>query len=225
MLAENCGNRLNIYVPDYVVFDLETTGLSSKYDEVVEISAIKVVGGAIADEFSTLVNPRQPIPYHATRVNGITDDMVAEAPGFQTALTSFLEFTGDMVLVGHNIQRFDMPFMWRDTMKYFGRNIGNDYADTCSLARVVFPELSCFQLTYLADYLGLSTEGAHRALQDCRMTQVLYERIGEEMRTRGAAGELALCPKCGSPLKRRSGMYGEFWGCMNYPKCRYTRNM
>ena len=224
MLADCTGKKLNIYVPNYVVFDLETTGVSTYYDEVVEISAIKVENGKVSSEFSTLVNPKRHIPDQASYINGITDNMVKDAPCFETALKGFLDFAGDLVLVGHNIQRFDMKFIYRDALKYFGKTIGNDYADTYHLARIVLPNLSCYQLTFLADYLGLSTEGAHRALNDCRLTQVLFEKIGEEM-SKGITGNVRICPKCGSPMVRRKGTYGEFWGCMSYPECRFTSNM
>ena len=90
-MAKAGGNLLNTYVADYVVFDLETTGISPKTDEVVEISAVKVEHGKVTDEFSTLVNPKRRIPYGASRVNGITDDMVAEAPFFEQVLEEFLE--------------------------------------------------------------------------------------------------------------------------------------
>ena len=109
MLAEKAGNKLkNQYVPDYVIFDLETTGISPRNDEVIEISAIKVVGGKIVEEFSTLVNPLRPIPFQATSVNGITDDMVKDAPTFDVVLKDFIDFAGDMILVGHNIHAFDI---------------------------------------------------------------------------------------------------------------------
>lgn len=113
-MAKAGGNLLNTYVADYVVFDLETTGISPKTDEVVEISAVKVEHGKVTDEFSTLVNPKQRIPYGASRVNGITDDMVAEAPFFEQVLEEFLEFIEGFVLVGHNIARFDM--MWKSIL-------------------------------------------------------------------------------------------------------------
>ena len=224
MLSNSVGKKLNIYVPNYVVFDLETTGVSPSNDEVVEISALKVENGLVSSEFSTLVNPGQHIPYFASEVNGITDDMVADAPCFEKALKDFLAFTGDLVLVGHNIHSFDMKFIYRDTARYFGKTVGNDYADTLYLARAVYPLLSCHKLTYLADYLGLSTEGAHRALNDCRMTLVLYEKIGEELK-KGETGNVRLCPRCGSPMVRRNGIRGAFWGCMSYPACRYTTDI
>ena len=102
------GTLINKYTPDYVIFDLETTGISPNYDEVIEISALKVKGGKVVDEFNTLVNPGRKIPFGATKVNGITNAMVAEAPAFSHVLAEFLDFAEGLVLVGHNIARFDM---------------------------------------------------------------------------------------------------------------------
>ena len=177
-MAKAGGNLLNTYVADYVVFDLETTGISPKTDEVVEISAVKVEHGKVTDEFSTLVNPKQRIPYGASRVNGITDDMVAEAPFFEQVLEEFLEFIEGFVLVGHNIARFDMNFLYRDVEKYFERSLPNDYIDTLQMARRELPNLEHHRLTDLAEYYGISAEGAHRALNDCRMNQQVFEKMG-----------------------------------------------
>ena len=94
-MAKAGGNLLNTYVADYVVFDLETTGISPKTDEVIEISAVKVKQGQVTDEFSTLVNPKCRIPYGASRVNGITDDMVAEAPFLNRFWKSFWSLLKD----------------------------------------------------------------------------------------------------------------------------------
>ena len=128
MLSDKPGRKLKSqYVSDYVVFDLETTGVSCRSDEVVEISAIKVLGGEVKDEFSTLVNPGRFIPDRATEVHGIDDEMVKDAPTFDKALADFLEFAGDMILVGHNIHTFDMKFICRDAQRYFGKTVGNDY--------------------------------------------------------------------------------------------------
>ena len=91
------------YVPDYVLFDLETTGTSCIYDEVIEISAVKVRSGKVVEEFSQLVNPKRPIPYAASMVNHISDEMVANEPDFGQVLPEFLTFAGDDILVGHNI--------------------------------------------------------------------------------------------------------------------------
>ena len=111
MLGNTKGRLINKYVPDYVLFDLETTGTSCNYDEVIEISAVKVQSGVIVDEFSQLVNPGRPIPFAASMVNHITDDMLAEAPEFEEILQAFIDFVGDSILVGHNINSFEMKFL------------------------------------------------------------------------------------------------------------------
>mgnify|MGYP000252494550 FL=1 len=125
------GTLINKYTPNYVIFDLETTGISPNYDEVIEISALKVKGGEVVDEFNTLVNPGRKIPFGATKVNGITNAMVAEAPAFSHVLAEFLDFAEGLVLVGHNIARFDMKFIWRDAEQYFGEIPQNNYVDSC----------------------------------------------------------------------------------------------
>lgn len=215
------GKRLVKYVPDYVVFDLETTGVNVIKDDIIEISAVKVLGGKVADTFSTLVNPGRPIPYYATQVNGITDEMVEDAPDIREALADFLTFAGDAVLVGHNIQSFDLNFVSNATEGLFGKTVENDYIDTLYMARSCLPELSHHKLVDVASYFHISAEGAHRALNDCIMNQKCYEELGKLQ----ANQKLELCPRCGGELRKRNGKFGEFFGCSNYPACRYTRNI
>ena len=176
------GTLINKYTPDYVIFDLETTGISPNYDEVIEISALKVKGGEVVDEFNTLVNPGRKIPFGATKVNGITNAMVAEAPAFSHVLAEFLDFAEGLVLVGHNIARFDMKFIWRDAEQYFGEIPQNNYVDTLQVARKHLPKIDHHRLVDLAEYYGISSEGAHRALNDCYMNQKVYECMVSEMR-------------------------------------------
>lgn len=228
MLGKTQGKLLNEYIEDYVVFDLETTGVSPYNDEVIEISAVKARKGKVVEEFSELVNPKRTIPFAASRVNNITDDMVSDAPFFDEVLRHFLEFVGENVLVGHNIQSFDMKFIYRDCERYFHQLITNDYVDTLILAKRCFPEWRHRRLGDLADYYGISTQGAHRALADCRMNQRVFELLGKEMNTetkKTLDSNVKTCPLCNLPLKKRNGRYGEFWGCTGFPNCRYTENI
>ena len=176
------GTLINKYTPNYVIFDLETTGISPNYDEVIEISALKVKGGEVVDEFNTLVNPGRKIPFGTTKVNGITNAMVAEAPAFSHVLAEFLDFAEGLVLVGHNIARFDMKFIWRDAEQYFGEIPQNNYVDTLQVARKHLPKMEHHRLVDLAEHYGISSEGAHRALNDCYMNQKVYECMVAEMR-------------------------------------------
>ncbi len=223
MLGTNKGKKLDQYVTDYVVFDLETTGISCYNDQVVEISAVKVSKGQVVEEFTSLVNPKCPIPYRASMVNGITDEMVKDAPAFDKVLADFLGFIGDHVLVGHNIHTFDMKFIYRDCEKFWGKVPENNYVDTLSLARMCLAELGHYKLTDLSEYYGVSTKGAHRALNDCRMNQIIYERLGGEMEKR--KNDIKQCPKCGQFLLKQKGKFGYFLGCGGYPACRYTENL
>ena len=219
------GELLKDYVSDYVIFDLETTGLSTETDRVVEIAGVKVRDGKVVQEFETLVNPGMPIPYMASEVNGITDDMVADAPAIDKALQDFLDFVGDMVLVGHNIDSFDLKFILRDAQEHLGKGLQNAYIDTLLLSRVFLPQLAHHSLSNLAEYYGIDTSGAHRALADCRMTQKVFECLAKEMENPSEeARQVKRCRRCGSVMKRRSGKFGEFWGCSRYPACKYTEN-
>ena len=225
MLKDVQGRMKSQYVPDYVVFDLETTGTSTSYDQVVEISAIKVKNSTIVDEYSTLVNPGMPIPIMASEVNGISDDMVKDAPDFRKALGDFNEFVEDLTLVGHNIRSFDMKFICRDALKFYGKTVGNDFVDTLKIAQAYLPELRHHTLTDLACHYRIDAAGAHRALNDCRMNQKVFECLAKEIENPSeAARNVRKCPLCGCVLRLRSGRYGDFWGCTGYPDCRYTEN-
>ena len=223
MLGLRKGDKLEKYVKDYVVFDLETTGVSPQSDKVIEISAVKVRDGKVVDEFSTLVNPMRSIPYGATKVNGITDKMVADKPVFEEVLKGFIEFIGDDILVGHNINEFDMKFIHRDCEAFFRMFLGNDYIDTLPIARKCLPQLAHHRLTDLAIHYNIPAEGAHRALNDCRMNQIVYEMLSEELEK--GIKPIKTCPVCGGILKLRNGKFGSFLGCSSYPNCRYTENV
>lgn len=220
MLGDTQGKRQYDYIEDYVVFDLETTGIYPQSDRIIEISAIKVRGGKEIDTFSTLINPERRIPFQATEVNHITNEMVAEAPTLKEVFPLFLKFIGEDVLVGHNIHSFDMKFIWKAAEELYGKTVSNDYIDTLTMARQFLPQLSHHKLVDIASYYNMSTEGAHRALQDCIMNQKCFERMGETWKKQAHKE----CPMCGGFLQKRQGRYGAFWGCGNFPQCRYTEN-
>lgn len=213
------------HLPNYVIFDLETTGLDTDMDAIIEISALKVNGGEIVDEYSTLVNPRMHIPYEASCVNGIVDDMVKDAPIIEEALKGFIAFIGNEVLVGQNIKRFDLKFIQRDAVRFFGKPVNNDYVDTLFLAQRYLPELESHSLESLADHYDISYDGAHRALADCHINKKVYDCLAKEIANPSEAAKLVpVCPRCGNLLKKRNGKYGEFWGCASFPDCRYTKD-
>ena len=210
---------------NYILFDLETTGLDPETDAIIEISALKVKDGEIDEEYSTLVNPCIHIPFVASSVNGITDDMVKDAPMIEEALKDFFVFVGNNVLMGQNIKRFDLRFIQRDAIRYFGKPITNDYVDTLFVAQRYLPELDSHSLETLADYYGISYDGAHRALADCYINKKVYDCLAKEMANPSeSAKRVPVCPRCGNLLKKRNGKFGEFWGCASFPDCKYTKD-
>jgi len=225
-ITRHKGKRFNNYVADYVVFDLETTGIRVTEDAIIEISAVKVEKGRVTDEYSTLVNPHRPIPKQATQVNGITDDMVANAPKLETVLKDFLLFTDGHIMVGHNIHTFDTNFIYDAVLLQFGTQWKNDYVDTLYLSRKCLPQLRHHKLGDIASHFQISTQGAHRALNDCIMNQKCYEKLGELLAADSTLRKPdLLCPLCGGELSERSGRYGTFYGCSGFPGCRYTKKI
>ena len=166
----------------YVVFDLETTGFSSIKDKIIEIGAVKVERGKITERFSTFVNPKVPIPFEITKLTGITDQMVMDAPGIEVVLKEFLDFVGDAVLVAHNAG-FDVGFIeqncrYQDIVPQF------TYVDTVAMARILLPTLAKFKLNVVAAALHISLENHHRAVDDAYATAEIFIRFIEMLKER-----------------------------------------
>lgn len=158
-----------------VVFDIETTGFGPVHDKIIEIGAVKVVEGEIADTFSTFINPQIPIPYDIQQLTSITDEMVFDAPTIDIILPQFLEFCKDCILVAHNAS-FDVGFI---TKKAQQLGITTDFTviDTVSLARMLLPNLNKFKLNIVAKELNISLENHHRAVDDAGATAEIYVKF------------------------------------------------
>ena len=168
----------------YCVFDLETTGLSFRTEKITEIGIMKIKNGEVIDEFSSFVNPEKPIPQKVIDVTHITDDMVANAPKIQELLPKILEFMGDSVLVGHNVD-FDIGFL-KHNCKQFGYELDNTYVDTLRLAKDLFPEYKKYKLGIIAENLGIKVDVAHRALDDVDTTVKVFNIMLDMLKERGA---------------------------------------
>ncbi len=154
----------------FVVVDLETTGGSPFTCAITEVGAVKVRGGELLGEFQTLVNPGEPIPAFITMLTGISDAMVATAPPIEEVLPSFLEFTGDAVLVAHNAG-FDTRFLQTGAERLGYAPLDNPVVCTVRLARrLVRDEVPNLRLATLAKAMRSPTEPNHRALFDARAT-------------------------------------------------------
>ncbi len=157
----------------FVVFDLETFGLNSHKNEIIEIGAIKLKGTRIVDTFSSFVNPNKIIPKRISELTHITQDMVDNAPTIEDVLSKFLEFTKDAVMVAHN-SAFDMGFIRRDAKKYMGIDYKPPVIDTLQMARDLYPDLKGYNLDRLNKTFKLSLENHHRAIDDAQSTAKLF---------------------------------------------------
>ena len=163
----------------YVVIDVETTGLRADQHELIEIAALHVVEHQIADTFSALICPRQPILETITALTGIDDDMLRkDGQTLETAMQDFLAFVADRRVVCHNAG-FDYAFLKAACRKCHLPEFKNPYADTLQLARRKLDDVSDYKLKTLAGYFGLDASGAHRALEDCRLTFAVFEKLNE----------------------------------------------
>ena len=160
----------------YVAVDIETTGLNPSKDVIIEVAAIAFSGNDIIDEFSTLVYPEREIPSEITRLTGITQAMVEDAPGMFQVRSKLRPKLSNHVLVGHNVG-FDLAFLQEERL-----GIGNHRIDTVTLASILVPEAGRFGLNFLADFLYLPLpEGgqAHRAREDAELTIELFLALRE----------------------------------------------
>ena len=170
------GSSLLMALDDYTVVDIETTGLSPRYSSIIELGAVKVRGGKAVDEVSLLVDPGFSIPPYITALTGITDDMVWTAPPIGDVLPYFLDFVGEDVIVGHNVN-FDVNFIYDKSVALGLGPLKNDFVDTMRISRRLYPQYKHHTLADLIERLGVERDTAHRALADCIATAACYERM------------------------------------------------
>ncbi len=157
-----------------VALDIETTGLDSDQDAITEIGAVKFNGNRVVAEWSSLVNPNRPIPPMISRLTGITNQMVCNAPQIHDVIPEFAAFVGDAPVVGHNVQ-FDLAFLHNQNIL-----ASNPVIDTYELAAVLLPGASRYNLGALGQQLGIIHLGSlHRALDDSKLTYAVYNKLQE----------------------------------------------
>ncbi len=174
------GESLNKQATDYTVVDIETTGLNPAMEEIIEIGAIKVRNGMETERFSELIKPEGTISPFITQLTGISNEMVKNARNLKEVLEDFREFLGDDIIVGHNVN-FDIDFLYDHCEIRQLPPFDNDFIDTLKLSRRVLPKLHHHRLADLADYYCVSYEGAHRAVNDCAITDKVYRKLFEEI--------------------------------------------
>lgn len=176
------GSELKKPINDYVVYDIETTGFSPENDEIIEIAAIKISGGKVVDLFESLIRPSCEVSRKITRITGIDNLMVINAPDLAVILEDFVSFIGNSVLLGHNIKNFDNVFIANALSKTGLAPLKNDFIDTLTISRKLLPELESYNLKNLIEYYQLdSTKPQHRAMNDCEYTYQIYEKLKEKI--------------------------------------------
>ena len=157
----------------YVAFDLETTGLNTEIDEIIEIGALKVNDGKIIDRFTEFVRPEKPILEKITQITGITNEMVEDARDIEAVIRDFTVFCADHVLIGHNIM-FDYKFCKRYANKY-GYVFEKKGIDTLKIARNIHKDMESKSLGALCEHYHIINPAAHRAYHDALATAKLYQ--------------------------------------------------
>ena len=167
---------------EFIVFDIETTGLSAASCKITEIGAVRVKDGEILERYNRFVNPGVPIPQNIVELTGITDEMVADAPPISEVLPDFFHFIGDRLLVAHNAV-FDTGFI-RVAAEQCGLPFDNPYLDTVAMSRYMNPDLKNHKLDTLAKHYDLGDFNHHRASDDAEMLAQIFfcmlRRLEEE---------------------------------------------
>lgn len=163
---------------EYVVFDVETTGLNPQNgDRIIELAAVRVRDGKTLDTFHSFIHPQRDIPEEVQRIHGISEEMVADAPAADVVLPRMIDFIAGGCLVAHNI-KFDLDFLCYQ-LAMIGRKLNDatPAVDTLKLAKHFLPQLSSYQLANLAQYFGVRVGETHRALADVELTVAVLNHL------------------------------------------------
>lgn len=173
------GNSLLKLVDNYVLVDIETTGLSPKDNDIIEIGAIKVCENKVIDKYESLIKIDYKLNPFITRLTGITNKMLLEnGKDLNEVLEKFLEFVGSDIIIGHNVN-FDINFIYDKCEKHLNTYLKNDFIDTMRIAKKVLPDSSNYKLGTLANKFGINYEDAHRGLKDVEITYQVYNNLRE----------------------------------------------
>lgn len=161
------------YVDDYVVFDIETSGLNSVHDKIIEIGAVKYINNKKVDEFNYLINPSIPLPKIITTVTGITNYDLIGKPTIEEVLPKFLDFIKGYTVIGHNVS-FDISFINQNAKHLHLNELDNNVIDTLFLSRINIYDIKNHKLETLKEYLNLNFN-SHRAVDDCYTCNEVYQ--------------------------------------------------
>ncbi len=170
---------------EMVAFDIETTGLSPKTERITEIGAVRIRDGVICDTFSCFVNPGKPIPAKIVELTGITDAMVADAPGEEEAINNFLNFCGDAPIIAHNAS-FDTSFI-RAACRRMGIDYSPSVIDTLAFCRAMVVSKRQHSLDKMAKYFGVENPDHHRAVNDAQVCARIWAALSEKLKEIGVS--------------------------------------
>ncbi|ABR30900.1 DNA polymerase III PolC [Thermosipho melanesiensis] len=169
----------------YTVFDLETTGTNAKFDEIIEIGAVKYRDGKVINTFSSFVKPTKSISEFTQKLTGITDEMVKDAKSIEEVFPEFLKFIDGTVLVAHNAD-FDYGFIREVNRRLYNKELDFAYLDTLKLSKVLLRgKVKSFGLGKLVEYFKLGPFKHHRAFEDASVTADLFGKLLELLLKRG----------------------------------------
>ena len=174
----NKGKSLILFPNEFIIIDIETTGLCSDYDDIIEISALKIKDNIVIDSFSSLVKPQDEISEFITKLTGITNEMLENAPNISDVLLLFKNFISNDILLGYNVN-FDINFLFDFYLRKLNVELKNDYMDILRLVRANLnkDETYNFKLKNVAKYFNIDVSGIHRGLKDCEVCFEVYKNI------------------------------------------------
>jgi DNA polymerase-3 subunit epsilon len=197
-ITRDKGKSLTYIPKDFVVIDIETTGLDPNFDNIIEIGALKVRDHKIIDEFQSLVKPPKmdiytedaavAKPYYIddfiTNLTGITNEMLEKSPEIENVLPNFIDFVGKEILVGHNIH-FDINFLYDASMNLLDHSLDNDFLDLLRVSKKAYPDLPNHKLSTVSQLLGINAITKHRSLADCEITHNCIVATTNYMKSKG----------------------------------------
>ena len=171
------GKSLLDNISNYTVIDLETTGRSIYQSEIVEMSAVRVRNNEIINTYTQLVKPSKMIPNEITKLTGITNEDVFNKPNISDVLSDYINFLGDDILLGHNINSFDINILYDLCFDVLGTFLDNNFIDTLYYARHCNIDVNDYKLDTLCKFYGISDVQKHRSLDDCYANHFLYQKL------------------------------------------------
>lgn len=171
---------------DYVVVDIETTGMNPRWEYILELAAIRYRHGQETDKYEQLISIGQPVRPFISRLTGITDEMLIGQPTIDVAIREFADFVGDDIMIGHNIAAFDTIFLADAYERYLSAPLTNLCVDTLRYAKKLCPKLKEYTLQEVSSFFDIPYKNAHRGAADCEITNACYQKLKQLALSQGS---------------------------------------